>query len=130
MLFTLVINTAPISLHNGQAHSALLFAKTLIAQKHSIHRLFFYGEGIQNLNAQALPPQGEADLCQQWQAFINAHQLDAVVCIAAAIRRGVFDTTEANRHQRSAALAEGVSLSGLGQLIEATTTSDRTITFG
>lgn len=134
MLFTLVIHTAPLSLYGGTAYSAYQFAQALLQEGHSIHRLFFYGEGVHNLNAQAITPQGEFDLPNAWQALIKEHHIDSVVCIAAAVRRGLLDEKEKKRHQThervlSNNLLQGSELSGLGQLIEATSQSDRTITF-
>ncbi len=134
MLFTLVIHAAPHSLLGSTAYNAYQFAQCLLQEGHSIHRLFFYGEGVHNLNAQAITPQGEFDLPAAWQALITQYQLDSVVCIAAALRRGVLDDNEQRRHQtaqRALAnnLLDGSELSGLGQLIDATAHSDRTITF-
>jgi tRNA 2-thiouridine synthesizing protein D len=54
-----------------------------------------------------------------------------VVCIAAALRRGVLNDEEAQRYARSAANLEGPwELSGLGQLHEAVQMADRLICFG
>ena len=131
MLFSIVINSGPHSLHGGTSYNALQFAQTLIRNKHNIHRLFFYGEGVYNLNAQAVTPQGEFNLPEAWSAFIRENNIDSVVCIAAAARRGVLDQGECKRHNKSAPNLLGDSeLSGLGQLIEAAATSDRIITFG
>lgn len=130
MIFTIVINGAPYSGANSTSFQALKFAKALLVAGHTIHRLFFYGDGVQSLNAQAITPQGEFDLPTAWTDLINEYQLDSVVCIAAAARRGILDESEAKRHQKPAPnLMAGSELSGLGQLIEATTASDRVITF-
>ncbi|HEY7772442.1 MAG TPA: sulfurtransferase complex subunit TusD [Marinagarivorans sp.] len=131
MLYSIVINSAPHSLHGGTSYNALQFARALLRNNHRIHRLFFYGEGVYNLNAQAITPQGEFDLAAAWQHFIDDNSIDGVVCIAAAARRGILDDGEAKRHGKAAATLLGASeLSGLGQLIEATAVSDRVITFG
>ncbi|MCY1175138.1 putative sulfurtransferase DsrE [compost metagenome] len=62
---------------------------------------------------------------------MRKHQLDGVVCIAAALRRGVLNPEEARRYERPAAnLAEGWELSGLGQLHEAAQMADRLVSFG
>jgi Uncharacterized conserved protein involved in intracellular sulfur reduction len=54
-----------------------------------------------------------------------------VVCIAAALRRGVLDDAEASRYQRPAVnLPKPWELSGLGQLHEAAQTADRLVCFG
>lgn len=130
MIFTIIINGAPYSGANSTSFQALNFTKALLSAEHTIHRLFFYGDGVYNLNAHAITPQGEFDLPSAWSELIKQYRLDSVVCIAAAARRGILDESEAKRHQKPAAnLLEGSELSGLGQLIEATTASDRVITF-
>ncbi|MNY58351.1 putative sulfurtransferase DsrE [compost metagenome] len=76
-------------------------------------------------------PQDELDLPKQWRAFVSDHQLDGVVCIAAALRRGVLNEEEARRYQREAvAVGAPWELSGLGQLHDAAQDADRLICFG
>ncbi|WP_041523166.1 sulfurtransferase complex subunit TusD [Gilvimarinus agarilyticus] len=129
MKFTLVILGAPYS--DSASQTALAFAHAALANGHTIYRLFFYADGVHNATRLAAPPQDEHDLPASWQQFITEHQLDAVVCIAAALRRGLLDTTEAERYQKSGDnIAQGFELSGLGQLIEASAASDRVLTFG
>ena len=129
MKFVLAIYGAP---SNSQApQSALCFARAVLAQGHEIVRLFFYQDGVHTATALAQPPQDESNLPKQWQAFIEAHQLDAVVCIAAALRRGVVDNAEAERYELTGAnLRQGYELSGLGQLVDGALLADRVITFG
>lgn len=129
MTFTLIVLGAPYACAGSQ--TALHYARALLQAGHRIHRVFFYAEGVHNATTLAAPPQDEIDLPAEWQALIHEQSLDAVVCIAAGLRRGVLNATEAERYQRPAAnLAESVDLSGLGQLVEATAQSDRVITFG
>jgi len=76
-------------------------------------------------------PQDEQDIAQQWAAFVSQHQLDGVVCIAAALRRGVLNEEEAARYERQAVnLIAPWELSGLGQLHDAIQSADRLICFG
>jgi tRNA 2-thiouridine synthesizing protein D len=57
--------------------------------------------------------------------------MDLVVCIAAALRRGVLNQEEAERYEKSTHnLAQEFNISGLGQLVDAAVNSDRLITFG
>ncbi|MBV0931821.1 sulfurtransferase complex subunit TusD [Marinobacterium weihaiense] len=129
MIFTLVIHTAPYQA--PAAGTALRFARAALDAGHSIYRVFFYRDGVHNATSLAAPPRDEQHIPQQWQALAEQHDLDLVVCIAAAVRRGIMDDNEAKRHEKNAAnLATGFELSGLGQLIEATQASDRVITFG
>ena len=117
--------------HAPSSRRALLFAQAALAGGHEIVRLFFYQDGVHSASANVVTPQDEQDLPAQWRDFIAQHQLDGVVCIAAALRRGVLNDEEAQRYQRPAAnLHTGWELSGLGQLHDAAQTADRVMCFG
>ena len=67
----------------------------------------------------------------KWSELAKQHDLDLVVCVAAAQRRGIVDPDEAKRHGKNADnIADGFRISGLGQLIEMGIKSDRLVTFG
>src|SRR5690554_2095850 len=113
------------------ARSALEFARAVIASGHQINRLFFYRDAVQLASQLGVQPQDEQDVAAEWRQFITDHQLDAVVCIAAALRRGILDEAESTRWVRPAAnTAAPWVLSGLGQWIDALQTADRAVTFG
>ena len=117
--------------HAPSSRRALLFAQAVLAGGHEIVRLFFYQDGVYNASNTLVAPQDEQDVARQWRELVNVHQLDGVVCIAAALRRGVLNTEEATRYQRSAANLDAPwALSGLGQLHDATQAADRLICFG
>ncbi|MBA4502272.1 sulfurtransferase complex subunit TusD [Marinobacterium marinum] len=129
MIYTLIIHNAPYQ--SATAGTALRFAKATLAAGHSIHRVFFYRDGVYTANTLTAPPRDEQNIPALWQQLAQEHQLDMVVCIAAAVRRGVLDEHEAKRYEKTAHnLAEGFELSGLGQLVEASIVSDRVVTFG
>lgn len=129
MIFTLIVQAAPYS--HQSADTAYRFAKSLLDQGHSLHRVFFYADGVHTGSALASPPQDEPNIPERWQQLAQDHQLDLVVCIAAAVRRGVLDANESGRYSKPGHnLADGFELSGLGQLVEAIAVSDRTLTFG
>ncbi|WP_193075761.1 sulfurtransferase complex subunit TusD [Pseudomonas sp. FME51] len=113
------------------ARSALEFARAVLASGHQISRLFFYRDAVQLASQLSVQPQDEQDIAAEWRQFITDHQLDAVVCIAAALRRGILDEAESTRWARPAAnTAAPWVLSGLGQWIDALQTADRAVTFG
>ena len=62
----------------------------------------------------------DRNLVNLWSELGTEHDIDLVVCIAAALRRGVKDEI----------LDEKFRISGLGQLVEAGIQADRTIVFG
>ncbi|MGN8258649.1 sulfurtransferase complex subunit TusD [Pseudomonas sp. SMSB3] len=117
--------------HAPSSRRALRFAEAALAGGHEIVRLFFYQDGVHSASANIVAPQDEQDIAGQWRAFVSEQRLDAVVCIAAALRRGVLDEAEANRYQRAAVnLPRPWELSGLGQLHEAAQLADRLVCFG
>jgi tRNA 2-thiouridine synthesizing protein D len=129
MIFSLLIYT---SKSNSQAEqTALRFTRSLLAKGHCIHRIFFYGDSVHTASNLKVTMRDEQDLTAQWLNLSAQHQLDLVVCIAAAVKRGVIDENEAKRHKKPTAnLQQGFVLSGLGQLADAAIHCDRMITFG
>ncbi|WP_432473683.1 sulfurtransferase complex subunit TusD [Amphritea sp. HPY] len=129
MIFSIVITGAPYS--SQSADTALRFATSALSQGHQIHRVFFYADAVHTASSLAAPPQDETNIPQNWSQLAQQHNLDLVVCIAAAVRRGIMDDNEARRYEKETGnLAENFTLSGLGQLVEAGIVSDRVITFG
>lgn len=128
MKYALLINASPF----GTGHvAALAFARAVHRRGHKLTRVFFYRDGVLTANKLQQPPQGEHQPAAEWQALADATGCELIVCIAAALRRGVVDAREAERYELSANnLADGFLLSGLGQLIEAGADNDRLITFG
>lgn len=117
--------------HAPSSRRALRFAQAVLAGGHEIVRLFFYQDGVYSAANNIVAPQDEQDIARQWREWVSQHQLDGVVCIAAALRRGVLNTEEATRYQRSAVNLDGPwALSGLGQLHDAAQAADRLICFG
>lgn len=129
MKFSLIILDEPN--HSSSSHTALEFAKAAIAKGHDIFRVFFANGGVLNGSVLNTPPQDECNVADNWQQFITQNKVDAVVCVAASLRRGLLNAQEAERYQKPASnLSSSIELAGLGQLIEATLSSDRVITFG
>ena len=128
MKFAIALFAPP---HAPSSRRALRFAQAVLAGGHEISRLFFYQEGVHSASQTVVTPQDELDLSREWSDFVREQQLDGVVCIAAALRRGVLNTEEATRYQRSAVNLDAPwALSGLGQLHDAVQTADRLICFG
>jgi len=129
MIFSLAVYSAPYS--SQASYSAYQFAQALLQAGHKLHRIFFYQDGVHNASSLCSPPQDEQNLAANWQALAQRHQVDMVVCVAAALRRGVLNKEEAERYKKNTHnLAEPFTIGGLGQLVEAAVVSDRLVTFG
>lgn len=129
MKYSLAIYTSPYSSQGSE--TAYQFAKTALALGHEIYRVFFYMEGAHNATTLTVAPQDEADIPARWAALLKQHNIDTVVCVAAALKRGLLDKTEARRYEKPAYnMNPDYTLSGLGQWVEAGIVSDRLISFG
>ncbi|HHC75237.1 MAG TPA: sulfurtransferase complex subunit TusD [Thiothrix sp.] len=129
MKYTILVNEGPYQ--HQAADSALQFVRAAIAKGHEIFRIFFYHDGVNNGTRLSVPPQDDRQIQKEWSELAKEHNLDLVICIAAAQRRGLMDADEAKRQGLGADnIIEGFRISGLGQLIEGGIQSDRTITFG
>ena len=131
MKFGIVINEGPYT--HQAADSAYQFVKAALAKGHEVFRVFFYHDGVNTGTRLGVPPQDDRNITNQWTTLAQENELDLVVCIAAAQRRGVLDADEVKRHGKgegSSNLAPGFRISGLGQLIEAAIQADRIVVFG
>lgn len=128
MRFAIVV-TGP-AYGTQQASSAFQFAQALIVEGHELSSVFFYREGVYNANQLTSPASDEFDLVRGWQQLNAQHGVALNICVAAALRRGIVDETEAGRlGLASSNLQPGFTLSGLGALAEASLTCDRVVQF-
>ncbi len=118
MKFGIVVNEGPFT--HQASDTAYHFTKAALEKGHEICRVFFYHDGVNNANKLSEPQSDDRDLVKLWSELAEAQGLDLVVCIAAALRRGIKEDL----------LAAGFHISGLGQLIEAGIESDRVVVFG
>lgn len=118
MKIGILINEGPYT--HEATESAYLFARAAIEKGHQVSRVFFYHDGVNNSSRLTEPPQDDRHIVNRWTKLAQDHNIDLVVCVAAALRRGIKDEN----------LAPGFRISGLGQLIEAGIQAERLVTFG
>jgi tRNA 2-thiouridine synthesizing protein D len=129
MKFAILVNEGPYT--HQASDTAFQFAKAVLAKGHEIFRVFFYHDGVNNATRLTTPPQDDRNIVNRWSKLAEEHNLDMVVCVAAAQRRGIVDEGEMKRNGKDATnLAPGFRISGLGQLIEAGIQADRLVVFG
>jgi len=127
--FAVVVNEGPYT--HQASDSALNFVRAALEKGHEIFRVFFYHDGVNNGTRYTVPPQDDRNLQRLWSEIGLTKNVDLVVCIAAAQRRGILDANEAKRQGKDGDnIAPGFRISGLGQLIEAGIQADRLVVFG
>ncbi len=118
MKFGLMVSTGPYTRQGSD--TAYQFAVAVLAKGHEVQRVFFYHDGVYNASRFTEPPQDDRHIVNRWSALATQHKVDLVVCVAAALRRGIKDEV----------LAPGFRISGLGQLVDSGIKADRFVTFG
>lgn len=129
MIYSLLVLSSPCS---GQGSAtAVRFAQALVERGHEIYRVFFLDEGSLSGASSMVSPQDESDIVQQWANFAQQSDVELILCVSSALRRGLLDQHEAQRYEKlGATVHPAFEISGLGQLVDATLASDRMITFG
>ncbi|MEW6164838.1 MAG: sulfurtransferase complex subunit TusD [Pseudomonadota bacterium] len=129
MKFAILVNEGPYT--HQASDTAYQFTNAVLAKGHEVFRVFFYHDGVNNATRLTTPPQDDRNIVNRWSKLAEEHNLDMVVCVAAAQRRGIVDDGEMKRNGKDATnLAPGFRISGLGQLIEAGIQADRLVVFG
>ena len=118
MKFGILVNEGPFT--HQASDSAYRFAVAALARGHEVFRVFFYNDGVYNSNRLAEPQADDRNLVGLWSKLAKENNIDLVVCVAAALRRGIKDEV----------LQDGFRISGLGQLVEAGMLADRLVVFG
>lgn len=128
MKFALAVHGAP---YGSQASaSALRFARAALAAGHTIPRVFFYHDGVHTASSLAVPPQDEPSPRAGWAELAEGHGMELAICIAASLKRGLVDDDARNRYELPGSnLDPAFEVVGLGQLLEAITSTDRLVTF-
>ena len=114
------------------ALTALHTAQAVARSSHQLYRIFFYGDGVHLANRLACRGDLACDAQRGWQTLVAEHGWPASVCVGAALKRGISDGEEARRAglEGGATLADGFTLVGLGDWVDALTQSDRVVHFG
>ena len=118
MKLGILVNEGPFT--HQASDSAYRFAAAAIDKGHEVSRVFFYNDGVFNANRLSAPQSDDRNLVALWSKLGKENEIDLVVCIAAALRRGIKEEI----------LQEGFRISGLGQLVEAGIENDRLVVFG
>ncbi|HIF18166.1 MAG TPA: sulfurtransferase complex subunit TusD [Cycloclasticus sp.] len=129
MKISVQINASPYQ--HQAADTAWHFIQAALAGGHEIYRVFFYHDGIYNALRDSRPPGDERDIVKRWSELHVDNNIDLVVCISSAQRRGLLEQSVAKKVAGyEKALADGFRIAGLGLLMEAVIDSERHVIFG
>ena len=98
--------------------TAYYFIKAALKKGHEITGVFFYTDGVNNINNKITPP-GERNIAERWSE-IGALGIKVNACVACAKFRGLGKKDA----------IENTKITGLGKLADMVEESDRFITFG
>lgn len=110
MLFSIIVMGHPEQ--TKSSYNAWQFCCAALDKKHSIVRVFF-------LHDATLQAFIKNDLSSAWHTLSQQYSFDLEVCV----------TAMENREKVESDLLDGFTARGLGQLVDASIQSDRTITF-
>ena len=91
MKFGIMVNEGPYQ--HQASDTAYQFCRAAIARGHTVQRVFFYHDGVNNSTRLTEPPQDDRNVVARWTKLAEEHGVDLVVCVAAALRRGIVEST-------------------------------------
>lgn len=116
-----VITTPPYS---NLTVTALNYIEAALRQNIEIVGVFFYQDGVLNAHNKVTIASDEFQTSKQWIKLHDNYQLPLHLCITAAEKRGLYDDSESESN-----IASAFTISGLGELVELSTKSDRLVQF-
>lgn len=112
------------------ARLAQRFAAAAINARHPIEQVFFYYAGVNEADLNRAPAQDDPIPEASWRELAVRGDFSLNVCIAAGARRGILNSSEAERLEKPAAnLDPAFELVGLGVLLEGMANADHLVTF-
>ncbi|WP_428239484.1 sulfurtransferase complex subunit TusD [Gynuella sp.] len=128
MNYSVTITAPPYLSENHE--TAFAVCETLLTAGHTLTQVFFYADAVTIANTLTIPHQNETNWQQAWVELASQHDVDLIICVAAALRRGVVNEQEAHNNQLPYANCHpGFTISGLGEWVTATAMADRHLVF-
>ena len=116
-----VITTPPYS---NLTITALSYIEAALHAKIELVGVFFYQDGVLNANSKVHIASDEFQTIKRWQDLHKNYQLPLHLCITAAEKRGMTEDDDTCH-----LIHPAFTVSGLGELVELSTTADRLVQF-
>ena len=114
-----MITTPPYS---NLSVSALDYIEAALKSGVELIGVFFYQDGVMHANKNIQIASDEFQAINHWQQLYQQYKLPLHLCITAAEKRGMNDENRQSIHSI-------FTVSGLGELVELSTTADRMVQF-
>lgn len=131
--YSILVTSSPF--HGDSAMRALAFIKGVIDNGDNIDHVFFYSEGVQHTNNMMVQTGDELFALTQWKSLAEQHSVRLLVCITAAVKRGIVSEQEAIENGISVNDTPCVNLTapfeqaGLGEFFTALHSCNRLVQF-
>lgn len=126
--YSILITTSPF--HGDTAKRAFAFIKGLLDNGDTVSNVFFYSDGVLHANSLMLQTSDELYAYNEWKALADNHNITLLVCITAAVKRGIVSEQEANENGLSMAnLVTPFEQAGLGEFFSELHNCDRLVQF-
>ncbi len=116
-----MITTPPYS---NLTITALNYIEAALNCNINIVGVFFYQDGVLNANSKVQIASDEFQTIKRWQALHEQYHLPLHLCITAAEKRGMSDDNKSDSF-----IHDAFTISGLGELVELSSTTDRLVQF-
>jgi len=128
MKLNIIIHGSGYSSQSG--YSAFRFAQAALNAGHEVSQVFFYQDGVSQANDLNVPLSDEFNPVEEWASLADSHGLRLLVCVSAAERRGIIGAEQQSELGKSTHnLNSQFEIAGLGMMLDASLSSDRTVTF-
>ncbi|KXJ59735.1 MAG: sulfur relay protein TusD [Alteromonas sp. Nap_26] len=126
--YSILITTPPF--HGDTAKRAFAFIKGVLDNGDTVSNVFFYSDGVLHANSLMLQTSDELYAYNEWKALAENHNITLLVCITAAVKRGIVSEQEAIENGLSIAnLVSPFEQAGLGEFFSELHNCDRLVQF-
>ena len=126
--YSILVTSSPFA--SDSAYQAAEFCRKLVQAEHTVDQIFFYQDGVYHANCLISPPSDECSPYQVWTQLNGDLGIPLIVCVTAAIRRGIISEQEAaSSDNLNANLQPPFTDTGLGEFFSLLHQSDNLVQF-
>lgn len=126
--YSILLTSPPY--HGDAARRVASFIDGVLENGDTVDNVFFYGEGVHHCNHFAVPSGDEFYPYEYWVQLSASQHTALLVCITAAVKRGIVSVDEAKENGVDGAnLVAPFQQAGLGEFFSALHNCNRLVQF-